>query len=60
LLARDGRYYSVAVGTLDDPEKVRPLIHQFYESKLSWFDTVDHLPRVDGNTLPHPDKRPKY
>lgn len=56
-LARDGRYFSIPVGTFDDPERVRPRIHQFVESKLSWFDTTDSLPRIKGNTLPHPDKR---
>jgi predicted N-acetyltransferase YhbS/ketosteroid isomerase-like protein len=56
-LVREGRYFSVRVGTLDDPERVRPQIHQFVENKLSWFDTTDNLPRVEGNTLPHPDKR---
>jgi hypothetical protein len=57
LLARDGRYYSVQVGTLDDPERVRPQIHQFIESKLSWLELADDLPRIEGNRLPHPDKR---
>lgn len=42
------------LGTFDDPERVQP---QFVESKLSWFNTTDNLPRVEGNTLPHPDKR---
>ncbi len=56
-LAKDGRYFSIRTGTLDEPERLRPLIHQFVESKLSWFDTVDGLPRIEGNTLPHPDKR---
>lgn len=56
-LAKDGRYFSVRVGTLDEPERVRPQIHQFIENKLSWFDTTDDLPRIKGNTLPHPGKR---
>jgi hypothetical protein len=56
-LARNGRYFSIRVGTFDEPERLRPLIHQWIESKLSWFDTMDDLPRVEGNTLPHPDKR---
>jgi len=56
-LARDGKYFSIRVGTFDEPERLRPQIHQFVESKLSWFDTTDDLPRVEGNTLPHPDKR---
>ena len=55
--ASDGRYFSVRVGTFDEPDRVRPQIHQFVESKLSWFETTDDLPRVEGNTLPHPDKR---
>jgi hypothetical protein len=56
--AKDGRrYFSVRVGSFDDPEKIRPQIHQFMEHKLSWFDTTDNLPRVEGNTLPHPAKR---
>ena len=56
-LARDGKYFSIRVGTFDEPERLRPLIHQFVESKLLWFDTTDDIPRVEGNTLPHPDKR---
>jgi len=57
LLARGGRYYSVPVGTLDNPERVRPQIHQFCETKLSWFEIADDLMRIEGNTLPHPDRR---
>jgi hypothetical protein len=56
-LARDGRYFSVRVGTFDEVQRVRPQIHQFVESRISWFETTDNLPRVEGNTLPHPDKR---
>jgi hypothetical protein len=56
-LAKNGRYFSIRVGTFDEPERLRPQIHQWTESKLSWFETTDDLQRVDGNTLPHPDKR---
>jgi hypothetical protein len=56
-LAREGKYFSIRVGTFDEPERLQPLIHQWIESKLSWFDTTDDLPRVEGSTLPHPDKR---
>ncbi len=56
-LAANGRYFSVRTGTLDEPEKVSPQIHQFVESRLAWFDTTDALPRVKGNTLPHPTCR---
>src|SRR5262245_50270150 len=57
LLAHNGRYYSVNLGTLDDPERVRPSVHQFVECKLGWFEIADELPRFNGNTLPHPDNR---
>lgn len=57
LLARGGRYFSVRVGCCDDPGAVAPQIHQFVEHKLSWFETTDDLPRLTGNTLPHPDQR---
>ena len=56
-LARNGRYFSVRVGTFDDPEKIRPQIHQFVGETLTWFDIADDLPRIAGNTLPHPDQR---
>jgi hypothetical protein len=54
---RGGRYYSVHVGTLDDPEQVPPRIHQCIETRLGWLALEDDLPRVKGNTLPHPDTR---
>jgi len=57
LLARNGRYYSVNVSTLDDPEGCPPQIQQFIERKLSWLKTLDDLPGVAGNSLPHPDSR---
>ena len=55
--ARDRRYVSVHVGTLDDPEQAPPRIHQCIETRLSWLALADDLPRVSGNTLPHPDRR---
>jgi len=56
-LAKNGRYFSIRVGTFDEPERLRPQIHQWIESKLSWFETTDNLQRIEGNTLPHPDRR---
>jgi hypothetical protein len=56
---RGGRYYSVHVGTLDDPEQAPPRIHQCIETRLAWLELADDLPRVAGNRLPHPDKRPR-
>jgi hypothetical protein len=56
-LAKNGRYFSIRVGTFDEPGRLRPQIHQWIEDKLSWFETTDDLQRIEGNTLPHPDKR---
>ena len=33
--------------TLDDPERIAPAFHIFWESKLSWFNPGDSLPRHD-------------
>ena len=38
----------VNVGTLDDPEAVKPQSHIWCDSRVSWFETADDLPR-------HPD-----
>ncbi len=35
----------VAVGTLDDPERVRPSLHCWTSSGLSWAEFADGLPR---------------
>lgn len=55
----DHRYYSVNISTLDDPSAIQPSVHMCIESRLPWFEIADDLPRYRGNTLPHPDKRPK-
>ena len=38
----------VNVGTLSDAEKVRPRSHIYCESRISWFDIDDDLPRHPG------------
>jgi hypothetical protein len=43
---------SLALGTLDDDPGVRPSSHIFVESKASWFEIVDGLPRYPD----HPDR----
>jgi hypothetical protein len=50
-------FVSVGLGTLDDPEAVRPLVHIFGADKLSWFETADTLPLYPAGSLPHPDQR---
>ncbi len=35
----------VNLATLDDPEFVKPRCHIWTDSRISWFDTTDRLPR---------------
>lgn len=56
--AADGEpYVSLGLGSLDDPEAVRPVVHVCYADKVSWFETADSLPRFPTNAAPHPDDR---
>ena len=36
----------IGIGTLDDPEKIRPRRHTGIEGRLSWFVIADDLPRI--------------
>ena len=36
---------SVNTATLDDPSQVPPMFHIYTESRVSWFETADDLPR---------------
>ena len=51
------RLVSLAIGTLDEPEEVRPTIHEWYADRVSWFEVKDTLPRVEDGKLPHPTAR---
>ncbi|MFV3304667.1 GFA family protein [Pseudomonas sp. NY15181] len=42
---RDGETVGLNSVTLDEPELVKPQCHIWCSSQLSWFDTVDDLPR---------------
>ncbi len=42
---------------LDNSEAVRPTVHIWYDSKVSYFDTIDDLPRFPEGTISHPSKR---
>lgn len=35
----------VAIGSLDDPEQVKPEMHMWYSKHLSWAELADDLPR---------------
>ena len=52
-----GGYFSVHVGTLDDPEQAPPRAHICDETRLRWLALADDLPRFPGTVLPHPDRR---
>ena len=39
---------SVNTASFDDPEAFAPRKHIFTESRISWFDTADELPRQTG------------
>jgi hypothetical protein len=56
-LADEGPYVSVAIGSFDTPERIRPLAHQFWPEKLDWLPLQDDLPKVESSLLPHHDKR---
>ncbi|WP_181708142.1 GFA family protein [Chthonobacter rhizosphaerae] len=43
----DGRSVGVTVGTLDDPEAIRPTVHGWDSSRPSWLHITDDLPRYD-------------
>ncbi len=44
-LRPDATTMDIALATLDNPEALRPEFHIWTSSRLSWFDTVDNLPR---------------
>jgi hypothetical protein len=46
----DGRSVGVTLGTLDDPEAVRPSAHGWDSRRPSWLVLCDGLPRHDGET----------
>jgi hypothetical protein len=49
----------VGITTLDDPAVIAPSMHLWAESRISWFDTADDLPRHPTNkrATSTPEKR---
>ncbi len=45
---------------LEDPEAIQPSVHTWWESRVSWFEPGDDLPRAPRGELPHPDRRPPW
>jgi hypothetical protein len=44
----------VSIATLDDPAAVTPNFHLWTESRITWFDTADRLPRSPDDKRPEP------
>lgn len=51
------RLVSAMLGTLDDPAAVAPRLHQWWGSRLPWFEQCLALPRHETGQVPHPDRR---
>lgn len=41
----DDRSLGIAVASLDEPDRVPPRLHGWFEERISWFDTRDELLR---------------
>jgi hypothetical protein len=52
------RLVSVGIGTLDDPERIPPRVHQWWANRVSWYQIKDALPRFEDGQLTHPSTRP--
>jgi len=55
--AEDAKYVSLSATTFDDPTAVAPRAHIWTSSRVTWFDTMDDLPRSEDGSLPHTAKR---
>ena len=42
---KGGKNIVVTAGTLDDDPAIRPMWNIFWDSKVSWYEGVDHLPK---------------
>jgi hypothetical protein len=51
------RLVSIGIGTLDNPERVRPQVHQWWAHRVSWFSDHAGLPRFEEGQLTHPATR---
>jgi len=49
-------YVWVHHGTIDGCERILPAVHICFADKLPWLHIDDQLPRIEGNSVPHPDK----
>jgi hypothetical protein len=52
--ADNPRLVDVSIASLDSPQAVEPTLHVWTDSRITWFDTADHLPRYPANERPKP------
>jgi hypothetical protein len=48
---------SVHHGTIEHAAEIEPAVHLCFADRLPWFRIDDALPRVGGNSVPHPASR---
>lgn len=51
------RLVSAMLGTLDEPDRVAPRLHQWWSGRVFGVEQADGLPRFETGLIPHPDKR---
>jgi hypothetical protein len=52
--------YEIAIGTLDDPNGIAPMVHQVgVESEVDWFRTLHNLPRQTTTDYRSPEDMEK-
>lgn len=51
------RLVSIMLGTLDEPQSVRPKVHQWWADRMPWYAEAMGLPTFDGGTISHPATR---
>jgi hypothetical protein len=54
------RLVSVGIGTLDNPNLVRPQLHEWWADRVCWFSDHDSLPRFEDGTVTHPTMRGRH
>jgi hypothetical protein len=52
--ADDPRFVDISIASLDNPADVAPTLHVWADSRISWFETADHLPRYPTSERPKP------
>lgn len=51
-----GDRVQVTLGSLDDPDRVTPEDHVWTDSRISWFEVKDDLPRFPRSSSAVPSK----